>query len=214
MVVIMRLTMDGERRRRSIEINKYRRSPHYKGEFPCTITTKGIAIFPLDAPDRPDTEVVERYSSGVAGLDEMTHGGFLRNSIMLVRGPTGSGKTMLAGLYARAGARRGERVVYYGFEEPRPTLIRNFEEVGMGVGQLPLDVCKRRGIEPERQRRAWIRNNTNVFIMPAALVATLLPTGPDGWRCRPSARIRRQRDRKTDLPDAQRDGNRRRITLC
>jgi len=136
MVVILRLTMDGERRRRSIEINKYRRSPHYKGEFPCTITTKGLAIFPLDAPERPDTEVVERYSSGVTGLDEMTHGGFLRNSIMLVRGPTGSGKTMLAGVYARAGALRGERVVYYGFEEPRPILVRNFDEVNLGIGEL------------------------------------------------------------------------------
>ena len=136
MVVVMRLAMDGERRRRSIEINKYRRSPHYKGEFPCTITTKGLAIFPLDAPDRPDSEQIERYSSGVAGLDEMTHGGFLRNSIMLVRGPTGSGKTMLAGVFARAGAMRGERVVYYGFEEPRPTLIRNFDEVRLGIGEL------------------------------------------------------------------------------
>jgi circadian clock protein KaiC len=136
MVVIMRLTVDGERRRRSIEINKYRRSPHYKGEFPCTITTKGLAIFPLDAPDRPDTETIERYSSGIPGLDEMTHGGFVRNSIMLVRGPTGSGKTMLAGVYARAGAMRGERVVYYGFEEPRPTLIRNFDEVHLGIGEL------------------------------------------------------------------------------
>jgi circadian clock protein KaiC len=66
----------------------------------------------------------------------MTHGGFLRNAIMLVRGPTGSGKTMLAGVYARAGALRGERVVYYGFEEPRPTLIRNFDEVGLGIGDL------------------------------------------------------------------------------
>ena len=136
MVVVMRLAMEGERRRRSIEINKYRRSPHYKGEFPCTITTKGLAIFPLDAPDRPDSEQIERYSSGVAGLDEMTHGGFLRNSIMLVRGPTGSGKTMLAGVFARAGAMRGERVVYYGFEEPRPTLIRNFDEVQLGIGEL------------------------------------------------------------------------------
>jgi circadian clock protein KaiC len=43
---------------------------------------------------------------------------------------------MLAGVYARAGARRGERVVYYGFEEPRPTLIRNFDEVGLGIGEL------------------------------------------------------------------------------
>jgi circadian clock protein KaiC len=136
MVVIMRLTVDGERRRRTIEINKYRRSPHYKGEFPCTITTKGLTIFPLDAKDRPDTEKIERYSSGVSGLDEMTHGGFVRNSIMLVRGPTGSGKTMLAGVFAAAGARRGERVVYYGFEEPRPILIRNFDEVALGIGEL------------------------------------------------------------------------------
>ena len=136
MVVILRLAMDGERRRRSIEINKYRRSPHYKGEFPCTITTRGLAIFPLDAPDRPETERLERYSSGVRGLDEMTHGGFLRNSIMLVRGPTGSGKTMLAGLFARAGALRSERVVYYGFEEPRPTLIRNFDEIDLGIAHL------------------------------------------------------------------------------
>jgi circadian clock protein KaiC len=136
LVIVMRLNVDGERRRRSIEINKYRRSQHYKGEFPCTITTKGLAIFPLDAPDRPDTERIERYSSGVPGLDEMTHGGFVRNSIMLVRGPTGSGKTNLAGVYARAGALRGERVVYYGFEEPRPILIRNFDEVGLAIGDL------------------------------------------------------------------------------
>jgi circadian clock protein KaiC len=136
MVMIMRLVMDGDRRRRSMEINKYRRSPHYKGEFPCTITTRGLAIFPLDAPDRPAQEEIERYSSGIRGLDEMTHGGFVRNSIMIVRGPTGSGKTMLAGLYARAGALRGERVVYYGFEEPRSTLIRNFDEVGLGIGEL------------------------------------------------------------------------------
>jgi circadian clock protein KaiC len=136
MVVVLRLNMDGERRRRSIEINKYRRSPHYKGEYPCTITTKGLAIFPLDAADRPESEEIERYSSGIQGLDEMTHGGFLRNSIMLVRGPTGSGKTMLAGVFARAGALRNERVVYYGFEEPRPTLIRNFDQVNLGMADL------------------------------------------------------------------------------
>jgi circadian clock protein KaiC len=61
----------------------------------------------------------------------MTHGGWLRNSIIIVRGPTGSGKTLLAGLYARAGAARGERVVYYGFEETRPILLRNYREIGM-----------------------------------------------------------------------------------
>ncbi len=131
LTIVLRNVIDSGRRRRSIEINKYRRSGHYKGEYPCTITTRGIAVFPLDAREYPESDMVERYSSGVAGLDEMTHGGWLRNSIIIVRGPTGSGKTMLAGLYATAGAARGERVVYYGFEETRPILLRNYREIGM-----------------------------------------------------------------------------------
>jgi circadian clock protein KaiC len=133
LTIILRNAIDGGRRRRSIEINKYRRSTHYKGEYPCTITTRGLTVFPLDAKEQPEIELVERYSSGVEGLDDMTHGGWLRNSIIIVRGPTGSGKTMLAGLYARAGSARGERVVYYGFEEPRAILLRNYREIGMDM---------------------------------------------------------------------------------
>ncbi len=134
-VVILRNIIDGERRRRSIEINKYRRSPHYKGEYPCTITANGLTIFPLDAKDRPDSEQ-ERYSSGLPGLDGMLEGGLFRDSIVIVRGPTGSGKTTLAGLYARSGAERGERVAYYGFEEPKPILLRNFAALGMPTKEL------------------------------------------------------------------------------
>jgi len=136
LTLILRNIIDGGRRRRSIEVNKYRRSAHYKGEYPCTITTRGLAVFPLDAKELPTFANVERYSSGVEGLDEMTNGGWLRNSIIIVRGPTGSGKTMLAGLFARAGASRGERVVYYGFEETRPILLRNYREIGMPMDQF------------------------------------------------------------------------------
>jgi circadian clock protein KaiC len=136
LVVVLRNTIDGDRRRRTIEVNKYRRSGHFKGEYPCTITTHGLEIFPQNPKERPDLIPVERFSSGVAGLDEMTRGGWLRNSITIVRGPTGSGKTMLAGLYARAGAARGERVVYYGFEEPLSILVRNFEVIGMPMTSL------------------------------------------------------------------------------
>jgi len=139
LVLILRNVIDGERRRRSIEVHKYRRSAHYKGEYPCTITTRGLSVFPLDARERSDVQVMERYSSGLQGLDEMTNGGWLRNSIMLVRGPTGSGKTMLSGLYARAGALRGERVVYYGFEEPRPILLRNFKQIGLDMSERMSD---------------------------------------------------------------------------
>jgi circadian clock protein KaiC len=134
-VVVLRNIIDGERRRRSIEINKYRRSAHYKGEYPCTITANGLTIFPLDAKDRPDQEQ-ERYSSGFPGLDGMIDGGLFRDSIVIVRGPTGSGKTTLAGVYAKSGAERGERVAYYGFEEPRPILLRNFASLGMDMDAM------------------------------------------------------------------------------
>ena len=134
-VVILRNIIDGERRRRSIEINKYRRSPHYKGEYPCTITANGLTIFPLDAKDRPDSQQ-ERYPSGLPGLDGMIEGGLFRDSIVIVRGPTGSGKTTLAGVYAKSGAERGERVAYYGFEEPRPILLRNFAALGMDMDAM------------------------------------------------------------------------------
>jgi circadian clock protein KaiC len=140
-VVIFRNVADAERRRRTIEINKYRRSGHYKGEYPCTITSRGLAIFPLDATERETSAEVLRYPSGLPGVDAMVGGGLVRDSIVIVRGPTGSGKTLLAGLYARAGASRGERVAYYGFEEPRPVLLRNFAQIGM-----PLEEYVQRGV--------------------------------------------------------------------
>ena len=140
LVITLRNVVDGERRRRSIEIHKFRRSGHYKGEYPCTITAKGISVFPLDAPDHEVASSTNRYSSGVEGLDRMNMGGWLRDSIVLVRGPTGSGKTTIAGMYARAGATRGERVVYYGFEEPKPILLRNFTSIG-----LPMDEMEKTG---------------------------------------------------------------------
>jgi len=140
MVLVLRNTVDGERRRRSIEINKYRRSAHYKGEYPCTITSKGLAIFPM-AVGRALPSTQDRYSSGAPGLDTMLAGGLFRDSIVIVRGPTGSGKTILAGLYAHAGASRGERVVYHGFEEPQPMLMRNFDRIG-----LPMDKLYEKGL--------------------------------------------------------------------
>lgn len=131
LVLILRNVIDGKRRRRSMEVQKYRRSAHYKGEYPFTITERGLTIFPMDATKEIAVSPGERFLSGIAGLDALTAGGWLRDSIVIVRGPTGSGKTTLAGMYARAGAARGERVVYYGFEETRPMLLRNFEQLGI-----------------------------------------------------------------------------------
>ena len=136
-VLILRNLVDNERRRRTLEVHKYRRSAHQKGEYPCTITGKGLMVFPFGVQGIPEARpTTSRFSSGFAGLDTMTNGGWLRDSITLLRGPSGSGKTTLAGMYARAGAARGERVVYYGFEETYGILMRNFASLGLPMDEL------------------------------------------------------------------------------
>jgi circadian clock protein KaiC len=135
-VLVLRNLIDNERRRRTIEVHKYRRSSHQKGEYPCTITNKGLMVFPFGTQTTYESSETSRFSSGFEGLDSMTSGGWLRDSITMARGPAGSGKTTLAGMYARAGAQRGERVAYYGFEETRPMLLRNFASMGMPMDEL------------------------------------------------------------------------------
>jgi circadian clock protein KaiC len=135
-VLVLRNLIDNERRRRTIEVHKYRRSAHQKGEYPCTITNKGLIVFPFGTQTLHENLETSRFSSGFEGLDSMMNGGWLRDSITMVRGPAGSGKTTLAGMYARAGALRSERVAYYGFEETRPMLLRNFASVGMPMDDL------------------------------------------------------------------------------
>jgi circadian clock protein KaiC len=135
LVLVVRNAVDETRRRRTLEVYKYRRSNHRKGEYPFTISANGVVIFPVElsqsVQDRGEAATSERFSSGLEGLDQMNRGGWLRDSIVLVRGPSGSGKTTLAGMYVRAGAERGERIAYYGFEEPRQVLLRNFAKLGM-----------------------------------------------------------------------------------
>ncbi|WP_224240170.1 circadian clock protein KaiC [Hyalangium gracile] len=135
-VLVLRNLIDNERRRRTIEVHKYRRSAHQKGEYPCTIANKGLMVFPFGTQSSFETSEPSRFSSGFEGLDSMMNGGWLRDSITMARGPAGSGKTTMAGMYARAGALRGERVAYYGFEETRPMLLRNFASMGLPMDEL------------------------------------------------------------------------------
>jgi circadian clock protein KaiC len=135
-VIVLRNLVDNERRRRTMEVHKYRRSAHQKGEYPFTITARGVVVFPFGTASAVETTATSRFASGFDGLDNMTGGGWLRDSITIARGPAGSGKTTLAGMYARAGAERGERVAYYGFEETRPMLLRNFATMGMPLAAL------------------------------------------------------------------------------
>lgn len=125
-VVALRNSRVEDRRRRTIEVLKVRGAPHRNGEFPMTITaSNGIAVIALPQVllDQPARDV--RISSGLTELDAMCNGGYLRDSIVLVSGVTGTGKTLLASTFMKGAAESGERCVLFGFEESRDQLIRN-----------------------------------------------------------------------------------------
>ncbi|NMF83668.1 MAG: circadian clock protein KaiC [Leptolyngbya sp. LCM1.Bin17] len=124
-VVIVRNALEGERRRRTIEILKLRGTTHMKGEYPFTITNNGVNIFPLGAMQLTQRSSNARVSSGVPTLDEMCGGGFFRDSIILATGATGTGKTLLVSKFLVDGCKNGERAILFAYEESRAQLSRN-----------------------------------------------------------------------------------------
>lgn len=136
-VVILRNVLEEEKRRRTIEILKFRGTTHLKGEFPFTILpNRGIVVIPLSALELKQKSTTERVTSGIPELDEMCGGGFFRDSIILLSGATGTGKTLTATQFLFAGASHGERCLFLAFEESREQLFRNAHGWGMDFERL------------------------------------------------------------------------------
>ncbi|MDV3000676.1 MAG: Circadian clock protein kinase KaiC [Chroococcopsis gigantea SAG 12.99] len=131
-VVILRNVLADEKRRRTIEILKYRGTDHQKGEFPFTIIpNKGVVIIPLSAIELEQKSSNIRITSGSEELDRMCGGGFFRDSVILVSGATGTGKTLMVTEFMAGGVSNGERCLVFAFEESREQLFRN--ATGWGV---------------------------------------------------------------------------------
>jgi circadian clock protein KaiC len=124
--------LDDENRRRTIEILKFRGTDHQKGEFPFTIVPDGgMVVIPLSAIQLKQKSSDVRISSGSVELDKMCGGGFFRDSVILVSGATGTGKTLTVTQFLKGGAAVGERCLLLAFEESREQLFRN--AIGWGA---------------------------------------------------------------------------------
>lgn len=125
-VLILRNRLEQEKRRRTIEILKFRGAVHQKGEYPFTVDADdGVTIIPLSAIELKQRSSDIRVSSGVAELDRMCGGGMYRDSIILVSGATGTGKTLTVTHYLKAAIEAGQRALLFGAEESREQLARN-----------------------------------------------------------------------------------------
>ena len=116
---------------RRLRVVKYRGSLHGTNEYPFLIERDGASVLPVTSIELRRPASNERVSSGVPGLDAMLGGkGYFRGSGILVSGAAGTGKTSLAAHFARAACERGERCVFFSFEESPSEITRNMRSVG------------------------------------------------------------------------------------
>lgn len=110
---------------RKLQVMKMRGQATLPGLHPFRIGSNGVVVVPPAAPGSNDLPQQEgRLSTGVPGLDAMLGGGLPRGYSLLVAGPSGSGKSVLASSFLAEGHRLGETGVIAVFEQ-RPNRLRN-----------------------------------------------------------------------------------------
>jgi circadian clock protein KaiC len=132
---------------RKMEIMKIRGQATQPGLHTFRITSAGIEIYPPVAFSSVDDGAMRacdpaiRLGMGVPGLDDMMGGGLPRGYSILVAGPSGSGKSILASAFLAEGARNGETGVIAAFEQ-RPVRSRRAPVAELiASGQVSLVDC-------------------------------------------------------------------------
>ncbi|MGH7438249.1 MAG: circadian clock protein KaiC [Polyangiaceae bacterium] len=119
---------------RRLRIVKYRGTLHGTNEYPFLIDENGISVLPITSLGLNQKASQERVSTGILRLDAMLGGqGYFRGSTVLVSGTAGTGKTTIAALLARSACERGEKTLFFSFEESTDQLVRNMRSVGVDL---------------------------------------------------------------------------------
>ena len=139
-VIILRNALAAEKRRRTIEVLKLRGGSHDKGEHLFALVAgQGLVVVPQQAVDFGYGTSRTRLTSGNPALDEMLHGGFYDKSLVLVVGPTGTGKSLIATQFIAGGVPNGERSLLLSFEESHDQLARNAHNWGLDFDAMEAD---------------------------------------------------------------------------
>jgi circadian clock protein KaiC len=121
---------------RRLRIVKYRGSAHGTNEYPFLIDKHGITVLPITDIGLHYKVSNEIISTGIPRLDTMfASGGYYRGGTMLVSGASGTGKTSMAAHFVDAACRRGERCIFFAFEESPYQILRNMRSIGLDLSR-------------------------------------------------------------------------------
>lgn len=121
---------------RRLRIVKYRGTEHGTDEYPFLVDAYGFSVLPVTGLSLDTPSPCERVSSGITDLDRMLDDlGFYRGSSILLSGGSGTGKSTMAAHFAHGACQRGERCLFFAFEESPYQIMRNM--AGVGIDLLP-----------------------------------------------------------------------------
>jgi circadian clock protein KaiC len=133
-VVLLDHRVIGQVSTRRLRVVKYRGSTHGANEYPFLIDTNGMSVLPLSSAAMDYKVSNLRISTGVTELDVMLGGkGFYRGSTVMLSGTSGTGKSSVAACLANATCVRGERCMYFSFEESEAQILRNMKTIGIDL---------------------------------------------------------------------------------
>ena len=119
---------------RRLRIVKYRGTLHGTSEYPFLISKNGISVLPITSLSLEHRVSNKRISTGIKELDNMLDGkGFYRGSSVLLSGTAGTGKSSLSAAFVDAACGRGERCLYFAFEESTSQILRNMRSIGIDL---------------------------------------------------------------------------------
>lgn len=121
---------------RRLRVLKYRGTLHGTNEYPFLIGANGVSVLPITSIGLQHAASRERVSTGVPGIDNMLGGeGLYRGSSVLISGAAGTGKSTIVAQFCAAACERGERALYFAFEESEAQIVRNMASVGIDLAR-------------------------------------------------------------------------------
>jgi circadian clock protein KaiC len=162
--------------RRQMTIQKIRGVKFREGNHDLIIQTGGMVIFPrLVAAEHHAKFKRESFPSGIKELDALLGGGLDRGTSNMFMGPPGTGKSTIAIKFALAAAARGEKVLFFVFDETIGTMMNRASQLGMDIaphvktGAITVEQIDPAEISPgelvHRIRHAVGRDETRMVII-------------------------------------------------
>ncbi|MGA2953222.1 MAG: circadian clock protein KaiC [Caulobacteraceae bacterium] len=133
-VILLDNRVHNEVSTRRLRVVKYRGSSHGGNEYPFLIDTRGVSVMPITSAGLQHSVSSDIVPSGITDLDAMFgKRGLYRGSSVLLSGLAGTGKSTFSAWFANAVCERGERCLYFAFEESPDQIVRNMRSAGIDL---------------------------------------------------------------------------------